>query len=433
MPNGDRQRIELTSLIVSSNHLSAFSDSVAGVLTISKLANNRFAAAWRQGGTRIEADSLSKGASSLTLERSQGRVDKNRYPHIYGADSVAPTMATLIPTYRCNAACEQCCFESNPKIKHRLSLEEMITRVDEALDAFPEIYVLVVSGGECFLLGDDLIQVLRHAASRGLYTRCVSNGFWGRTETTAKRIVQSLVDAGIREMNFSTGKDHQQWVPVDHVVRAAGEVAAAGIVTLITIEADDDGDDLARQVIARDDVKGLLKQPNFSIQTNTWMPFRPDAQGRGPGPKERGCDQLFNNYVITPHEMLSACCGLTFEHIPEMKLADLSGGGDVRTAYLSQLDDFLKIWIHIDGPTEIMRRLFGVEAIDETLAGVNHICQSCAILHKHPGVREALIDRYHEFVPEVLSRFNLKRTIRDRLTRGVVTENDRTNIPIMEV
>jgi len=29
-----------------------------------------------------------------------------------------PESFTILPTYRCNAACRECCFESHPGIKH---------------------------------------------------------------------------------------------------------------------------------------------------------------------------------------------------------------------------------------------------------------------------------------------------------------------------
>ena len=33
-----------------------------------------------------------------------------------------PTHLTILPTYRCTAACAQCCFESNPHVQGRIPL-----------------------------------------------------------------------------------------------------------------------------------------------------------------------------------------------------------------------------------------------------------------------------------------------------------------------
>src|SRR5689334_24955999 len=48
-------------------------------------------------------------------------------PRIPGAlADVEPESVTLLPTYRCNAACRECCFESHPGIKHRMSREYLL-------------------------------------------------------------------------------------------------------------------------------------------------------------------------------------------------------------------------------------------------------------------------------------------------------------------
>lgn len=345
--------------------------------------------------------------------------------YVSNIDALAPDMVTLIPTYKCTAACKQCCFGSNPEIKTRLSKTIIVRRLTQALHAFPDIKLLVISGGECFLLGEDLFDVLRYAASRGLKTRCVTNGFWGKSVKLAERNARKLQECNITEMNISTGDDHQEFVPPEHVVTASQALLKFGIRTLVTIESDDSVSELQSckefnepRFMKRPDVQLMVNDyPElFSIQVNTWMSFDNITDGRGiEGCKSlnEGCDQLFHNLVITPHDRLSSCCGLTFEHIPEMKLGTLDDSVDMRKLYFAQLEDFLKIWIHIDGPMEIMRKLYDAEEVDKALKNVNHICQACAILHKHPGVRQELNKRYLEFIPEILPRLNLKTEVRN--------------------
>lgn len=56
-----------------------------------------------------------------------------------------PILMTLIPTHKCSAACDGCCFGCTPKIKHQMSYEEMVFHVDSAITAYPSIRVLVIS------------------------------------------------------------------------------------------------------------------------------------------------------------------------------------------------------------------------------------------------------------------------------------------------
>ena len=332
------------------------------------------------------------------------------------ADTVSPRSITILPTYRCNASCEQCCFESNPRLKHRLALPTILQRIDEAVAAFPDLELVVFSGGEVFLLKDDLFAAIAHASARGLAVRCVTNAFWGKRPEHARTTAERLRDSGCTEVNISTGRDHQRWVEFAAVETACSALVEAGLSTLVTVESDAADSHCLRTALDSAVFAQLLRtQPLlFSVQCNSWMPFNSDYVDRG-APQglaalTEGCMQVFSNVVVNPYDELAACCGLTFEHIPELKLGRLDTTG-MRTLYDAALQDFLKIWIHVDGPGTILRKLFGTE-IDQELADVRHICQACAVLHQNPAVREALRTRHQAFVPEVLLRWNARVALR---------------------
>lgn len=99
----------------------------------------------------------------------------------------APQLLTFLTTYRCNAQCEQCCFESNPTIQGKLTLQEMCNYIDRAVENFPALQLVVFTGGECFLLGEDLFRAISYASQKGFSTRCVTNAFWGKTAKIAKK------------------------------------------------------------------------------------------------------------------------------------------------------------------------------------------------------------------------------------------------------
>ena len=334
------------------------------------------------------------------------------------AYEVFPQSITILPTYRCNAECAECCFESNPRIRKRLELAEIVSALDRAHAAFPALQLAVFSGGEAFLLKDDLFRAIAHARSLGLRVRCVTNAFWGKTKRTALSIVTRLLAAGVSEINISTGADHQEHVPFESVENACEVLVNSGILTLVTVEKDSPSTNCLQRASESHRFRHLLENhPRlFSIQCNSWMPFHAEYVERGmPAGLEsltEGCNQILNNLVVTPYGRLAACCGLTFEHIPELTLGDLSTK-EMNDLFQYALNDFLKIWIHLDGPATILRKLFGNE-INEELKEIRHICQACAVLHLHPKVRSELSSRYREFVPDVMARFALKVEIRRR-------------------
>ena len=93
---------------------------------------------------------------------------------------VFPQTLTILVTYQCTAACPQCCFECTPQIKGRIPTHKILNYIDAAHESFPNLKLIVFSGGECFLLGDDLVTIVSHAHGKGLSVRCVTNGYWGK-------------------------------------------------------------------------------------------------------------------------------------------------------------------------------------------------------------------------------------------------------------
>ncbi len=58
-------------------------------------------------------------------------------------------------------------------------------------------------------------------------SRVVSNGFWATSYEAAIKKLAPLVNAGLTELNISTGDNHQVYVPFENVVnglRAAYEL-----------------------------------------------------------------------------------------------------------------------------------------------------------------------------------------------------------------
>lgn len=346
---------------------------------------------------------------------------------VQSAISASTRSLTFITTYKCTAACADCCFECSPDLDSgKLTFEFMKRVIDEARQALPSLQVVVFSGGECYMLKDHLFRTIAYATQKGLKTRTVTNGYWGKTPAMAERSAAAVHDAGLTEVNISTGLDHQQWVPAASVINAARALTKRAISTVITIEKDTAESTCLSDAKAHPDVQEMLaERPAYlKIVCNSWMPFKSDSILRsteGIPAANEGCKQLFTNLVVTPHQVVSACCGLTFEHIPEMRLG-LFGKAPLESYLADIAGDFLKIWIHVDGPKEIARKLLGSrrhQAIDESV----HICQACAFLHQDPELRVELANRYQEFLPEVMQRFLLS-TLVGSIAAGRAAEAD---------
>jgi hypothetical protein len=337
-----------------------------------------------------------------------------------------PTHLTILPTYRCTAACEQCCFESNPHTGGRIPIERILDYIDQAARDFPTLQLVVFSGGECFLLRDDLDRAIRRAASRGLATRCVTNGYWATSKAAARRRLGALYRAGLTELNFSTGDEHQKFVPFERVVHGATAAAEFGLNTVVVVEGCREARFTMQTALAHPALERFMRESparrRLTLLNNVWMPFQagravsqPDEIYRRRDRVERygGCDNVLENLVITPHEQAASCCGLTFEHIPEMKLGS-ARSRPLRELYDAQMSDFIKIWLRVDGPEKILHFAAskdpGVAFPDDAM----HPCQVCARLFLDRRVKEALKRHYLEKVPDVMFRYTMMRNLEAR-------------------
>lgn len=336
-----------------------------------------------------------------------------------------PSSLTILPTYRCTAACQECCFECHPKLDSpQISIDRIVNYIDQAATSFPDSLKLVVfSGGECFLLGDDLVTAVSRAHAHNLLVRCVSNGYWGTSRHAARKRIRPLAEAGLTELNISTGDDHQKYVPFERVVNAAIEAALADVEVLIVIEGHESShfklDNLLHHERLMDFVRNDPKGKHILWMNNIWIPFHADREIQPFAEAVRsedhvnelsGCDNVILNPVITPHQQFSSCCGLTMEHIPEMKMGRLSST-NFADLYRKQFQDFMKIWINVEGPERIMK--FAVDH-DESLTfpgGNTHPCETCAQVYRNPRIQDVLRKHWHEVEDRVLFQFALKQEL----------------------
>ena len=242
--------------------------------------------------------------------------------------SISPRTLTIITTYKCTSACDDCCFECSPKLTSKLSLDEIIDSINSARNEFPDLELVVFTGGECFILKKILFMAIKHCTNLGLKTRCVTNAYWAKSEFKANKIAVELKKSGLSEINISTGLDHQKWVSHSTVVNAVKVLLSNDIYTLVTIEKDTDSSKCLELFVNDLEIIQLKSkyQNKFLIQSNSWMPFFYNSKKRDqvtPENLNNGYDQVFTNCVITPNKEVAACCGLTLEHIQEMKLGKI--------------------------------------------------------------------------------------------------------------
>ena len=137
----------------------------------------------------------------------------------------------LIITYRCNAECCHCFFESGPNREERMDLKLGLKAINEA--ARLGVEWISFTGGEPFLELNLLEELVDYSTYIGMKTEVVSNGYWAKTPAIAAQVLESLRKRGLDVLNLSIDDFHQEQVPINNVRNAYNTALKLGIKIVI--------------------------------------------------------------------------------------------------------------------------------------------------------------------------------------------------------
>lgn len=331
-----------------------------------------------------------------------------------------PQVLSLLTTRRCTAACDHCAIGGHPRANGMIPVLRLHALIDEAT-RIRSIERVVFSGGECFLLRNDLDRLVAHATMNGFATRAITNAYWAVNEAAALRRVTAIRAAGLGELMVSTGTFHQRYVPVERVVLAAAAAAAAGLVVRVSVEDCDQSpfDDSA----IRDALATQIQDRRVSVSRDPWIT---DAGGRGQTTlthqrrfAERrfygggSCAQILTVITVTPDQRLTACCGFPTEQLPALEI------GSVAEAPLDEVlenapDVLLQMWLHVAGPQRIAE--FVAQYVPGfTLLPAASICEACISLQRDARAMQVIANHGAGLAGAITRSFVQRQQHRRRL------------------
>lgn len=331
--------------------------------------------------------------------------------------NVTPTTLTIAPTYRCTAACKECCFRCTPKVERILETEKILLYIDEAAKTFPTIKLMVLTGGECFLVAKDIPQMISCAKSHGMMSRVVSNGFWATSYEAAIKKLTPIVEAGLTELNISTGDNHQEYVPFENVINAIKAAYDLGIVSMAVYVESSPNADFTSDVIRKHSLLSpLIKKGVLHIIDAAWMQFSTTDNMRCNTKSlilenfetHRPCKQLYDNIIINPYSQMLACCGLTVEYNKYLKLGEIGNDNSILDLYNSQFTDMFKFWLHVDGPALIYDKITKIRGIEKKT--FPHECQYCIELIHDKENLKLIKTLFEEEFSNILFRYSVRNT-----------------------
>lgn len=332
--------------------------------------------------------------------------------------TISPEAISLICTYKCTAKCIDCCFKCSPSRIDRLSFKQMVGIIDEATTQFSTIKIVVITGGECFTIGEELYELITYIHSKNLQVRIVTNGYWANSIEKSNYIIERLIDCRLNEINFSTGDCHQQWIPLDFVINGIIASIEHHIYTVVNVETNDNFSFTAKSLQTTPRLFPYNKSPYLKILSGIWISSHTAltqnvAKMVAHSPKR--CKQLFKVLTVTPNKELTCCCGLTITTHSFLRLGIIKKG-NIRQLWNSQFNDFLKIWLYTEGPEKIMQF---VNDYDPTTTIPNveqlHICGVCHYIFTNQKIITILQNNYKKVLPRILLKYIVLSTTKNEL------------------
>ncbi|QKW24050.1 radical SAM protein [Kitasatospora sp. NA04385] len=314
-------------------------------------------------------------------------------------------------TFACTASCTSCSTLSHPGNRSRIPVEDALRAIEEAAElGFANV---VFTGGEATLRWDDLLTCLRRTTELGLPTRLVTNAHWAVTEPEAARVLDALLDAGLHEINFSTGDEHARFVPLAQVALAAATAVRRGLTAHVMVELREGRAVTAERLMAEPAIAELPEDLRESVRPSEspWMPIRPlqveryrdgVAATRRNLPDTVGCESVLQTYTVQADGRIGACCGLAMRLVPELNVGRLQAEATLRAAIDEAESDVLKVWLRTAGPERILAWAADRDPEIAWEGMYGHRCQACLRIYKDPRVGEAIAEGYRAEVPGIV-------------------------------
>ena len=317
-----------------------------------------------------------------------------------------------MPTFRCVANCTSCGTLSNPNDKTKLTLPTIKKCIIQAKRS--NFANIVFTGGEATLCWKNLLKAIKETKKQGMMTRLVTNAHWAKNPQKTLTTIKTLKEAGLDEINFSTGDEHAKFVPIQNVINAISASIFHHLKPAIMVE-DRNGRTITKNKILRNpEIKKILAKDksNLTFMESPWMPLDPfkieQYQKTVTANKENldsfmSCDTVLQSLTVLSDGNISTCCGFGARLIPELIVSNVHTPNFIANAIENTENDFMKIWLHYEGPIKILAWAAEKNPAIKWENMYAHCCQACLRIYKDPVVMQTIKENYREKIGQVIS------------------------------
>jgi MoaA/NifB/PqqE/SkfB family radical SAM enzyme len=286
---------------------------------------------------------------------------------------------SIILTENCNMSCAHCCQMSGPKVKSRMTVEEALEFIDFISKKEPKF--LGISGGEVFLIREDLKTVIGYAKNRGVpMIGCVSNCSWARNYKVAHEILSEVKQAGLDALAISFDDFHLPFITLDKIKNAIKACVDLGIHARLHVVVTKETNDLnyylsqlgdlakylssSEEILAMPSGRALLEIPKEDFIYTEGIPT-------GKCPSE--------TFTVTPNKKIQYCCsgfGTVHSKTAPLQIGDLNESTYEEIFELSNVKPLFKV-IREKGPQAFIPEIIESGLEDKLFKNYVNVCHLC--------------------------------------------------------
>lgn len=307
-----------------------------------------------------------------------------------------------------------------------MDYEMIINSIDNAINSFPDIKLIVLTGGECFLLGEETLgNTIKHISKLGLKSRIVTNAFWANSFREAYKTLLNLREFGLNEINVSTGDEHLKWVSLDNIINVIVAAVHNKIPISINIESSASKSFRSSDLINDCRIRKYIDSGLIYIVNGHWVSASQTEGDTSKNVTEHiscgstlRCTSIFNSPSILPNGSVIACCGLTSQDHQSLILGNVFSS-DLSSMFDTSIYDFIKLWIYTDGPFSLLKYC---NEVNPQLPPVNkgyHICEYCKFLYTNEDYFNTLKKHYRSKIPSLIGKYEILANRIKKLTQAM--------------
>lgn len=308
---------------------------------------------------------------------------------------------TFSTTDQCNVRCAHCLAMCTPTQTAMLTAEEMYESY-LSIAATRPVTVVVFTGGEPTLLGEELLEAIARISLEGPLTRVVTNASWAVDDNAARSMVHKLRSVGLDEINLSMDDYHAAWVPSENVKRAYEACRGQGFLSVVLALAEGPRSTITKEWIQQN-IDSAVRAVDLQSYRVGIRPPRSDdgtlyeiachgysrvGRARGFGtddivPDESMstqhycCSEVLREPVIDARLDVGICCGLRIKNNRILRIGSLRDSTYEELVDQAQNDLFVRA-IRLLGPRyllDVAKAMDSEVRVREQYAGICEVCE----------------------------------------------------------